>query len=156
MFLRSLSATTHETGKFRQCSKLPGSTRGLQLCTKSRKFMDESKNGVTLKALANVSPGFALKPWVQKCPSSLFATLKGLRGFAVNKRRRNSFRVAPSRNQSVFPGLPERNPGLELANAFSVIQFLTSLSKLGGISTFCAKPRPAFGFCCSWCAVEFS
>ena len=48
---------------------------------------------VTLKALANVSPGrgphagsprgvevFALKPWVQKSSSGLFATLKGLRG----------------------------------------------------------------------------
>jgi len=39
----------------------------------------------TLKALANVSPGFALKPWVQKYPKKLFATLKGLRGFAVKK-----------------------------------------------------------------------
>ena len=29
--------------------------------------MSGSNNGVTLKALANVSPGFALKPWVQKC-----------------------------------------------------------------------------------------
>jgi hypothetical protein len=28
------------------------------LCTKSRKFMDAWKNPVTLKALANVSPGF--------------------------------------------------------------------------------------------------
>jgi len=41
------------------------------------------KNRFTLKALANVSPGFALKPWVQKCPGRSFATLKGLRGFAV-------------------------------------------------------------------------
>jgi hypothetical protein len=38
---------------------------------------------VTLKALANSSPGFALKPWVQKCPRRSCATLKGLRGFAV-------------------------------------------------------------------------
>ena len=36
------------------------------------------KNRVTLKALANFSPGFALKPWVQKCPGRLFATLKGV------------------------------------------------------------------------------
>ena len=28
---------------------------------------------------------------------------RGLRGFAVNKRRRNSFRVAPSRNEMSFP-----------------------------------------------------
>jgi hypothetical protein len=53
------------------------------LCTKSRKFIGAFKNRVTLKALANVSPGFALKPWVQKCSGRLFATLKGLRGFAV-------------------------------------------------------------------------
>jgi hypothetical protein len=28
--------------------------------------MAAANNGVTLKALANVSPGFALKPWGQK------------------------------------------------------------------------------------------
>jgi hypothetical protein len=33
----------------------------------------------------------------------LFATLKGLRRFAVNKRRRNSFRVAYSINDMPFP-----------------------------------------------------
>jgi len=64
----------------------------------SRSFKGACKNRVTLKALANISPGFALKRWVQKCPLRLFATLKGLRGFAVNKRERNSFRVVPSRN----------------------------------------------------------
>jgi hypothetical protein len=43
----------------------------------------------------------------------------------------------------VFPGLPKRNPGLELANAFSVIHFLIHpFSKVGSISTFCAKPLP--------------
>jgi hypothetical protein len=36
------------------------------------------KNRVTLKPLANDTPGFALKPWVQKCPERLFATLKGV------------------------------------------------------------------------------
>jgi hypothetical protein len=81
-----------------------------------------SKLPITLKALANSSPGFALKPWVQKCPRRLFATLKGLRGSAVNKRRRNSFRVEPSRNGMRFPRVAKSaNPGLELANAFSVI-----------------------------------
>jgi hypothetical protein len=74
----------------------------LGFCTKSQKF-GCAQNRVTLKALANVSPGFALKPWVQKCPRRLFATLKGLRGFAVNKCQRNSFRVAPSRNGMRFP-----------------------------------------------------
>jgi hypothetical protein len=61
------------------------------------------RNLVTLKALANVSPGFALKPWVQKRPRRLFATLKGLRDVAVIKRRRNSFRVAPARNEMPVP-----------------------------------------------------
>ena len=51
---------------------------------------------VTLKAFANFSPGFALKPWVQKCGRKLFATLKELRRFAVGERRRNPFRVASS------------------------------------------------------------
>jgi hypothetical protein len=34
---------------------------------------------------------------------------------------------------SVFPGLPKRNPGLELANAFSVTYFPTGFSKVGNI-----------------------
>jgi hypothetical protein len=42
------------------------------------------------------------------------------------ERRRNSFRVAPSRNEMRFPGVAKRNPGLELANAFSVIIFRKS------------------------------
>ena len=33
----------------------------------------------TLKALANFSPGFALKPWVIVAAMRFFATLKGLR-----------------------------------------------------------------------------
>jgi len=41
------------------------------------------KNRVTLKAFANVSPGFALKPWVENYEKKLFATLNGLRGFKV-------------------------------------------------------------------------
>jgi hypothetical protein len=40
--------------------------------------MDESKNGVTLKALANVSPGFALKPWVQKMPDEIVRNPEGV------------------------------------------------------------------------------
>jgi len=55
-------------------------------------------NRVTLKALANVSPGFALKPWVQKCPGEIVRNPEGVARLCGNKRRRNSFRVAPSRN----------------------------------------------------------
>ena len=37
--------------------------------------------------------------------------------------RRNSFRVASSTLSDLHvPGLPQRNPGLKLANAFSVIR----------------------------------
>jgi hypothetical protein len=46
-------------------------------------FEKSCRKSITLKALANVSPGFALKPWVQKCEKRLFATLKGLRGLVV-------------------------------------------------------------------------
>jgi len=80
--------------------------------------MGPSENRVTLKALANVSPGFALKPWVQKCPRRLFATLKGLRGFAVNKRRRNSFRVALSRNEVRFPRVAKAQPWAGIGERF--------------------------------------
>jgi hypothetical protein len=37
------------------------------------------------------------------------------------------------------PGLPKRNPGLTLANAFSVIHFLKACSKVGRISTLLRK-----------------
>ena len=76
----------------------------------------------TLKALASSSPGFALKPWVRRGRKKTLRNSEGIaKSFAVKKPRRNSFRFASSRNECVFPGLPKRNPGLELANAFSVI-----------------------------------
>ena len=81
------------------------------------------KSRLTLKALANVSPGrgpragsphgggvFALKPWVQEREQRLFAT-PTRRGLRLREM------------SCVVPGLPKRNPGLELANAFSVIHF---------------------------------
>ena len=93
--------------------------------------MGASKNRVTLKALANASPGrgphagsprgvkvFALKPWVQKCPRTLFATPKGLRGFAVNECRRNSFGVAPSRNEMSFPRVAKAQPWAGIGERF--------------------------------------
>ena len=100
-----------------------------RLCTKGRSFKGACKNRVTLKALANVSPGFALKPWVQKCPGRLFATLKGLRGFAVNKRRRNSFRVAPSRNGMRFPRVAKAQPWAGIGERFQRYSFQISLSQ---------------------------
>ena len=89
---------------------------------------------ITLKALANSSPGrgphagsprgvevFALKPWVQKSRNRLFANSEGV---AKILRLRNHD-ATPSELRllemnGVFPGLPRRDPGLELANAFSV------------------------------------
>jgi hypothetical protein len=94
------------------------------------------KMDVTLKALANVSPSrgprasssrglgaFALKPWVLKCQRRLFATLKGLRGFVVNKRRRNSFRVAPSRNEMRFPRVGKAQPWAGIGERFQRYSF---------------------------------
>jgi hypothetical protein len=72
---------------------------------------------LTLKALANSSPGFALKPW-GKMHAGFVATLKELRrvfGYPATLSGFMSFVMRP-----VFPGLPKRNPGLKLANAFSV------------------------------------
>jgi hypothetical protein len=50
------------------------------LHTNSRKLSMRPRNRVTLQALANVNPGFALNPGFKKCENRLFATLKGLRG----------------------------------------------------------------------------
>jgi len=81
--------------------------------------MDASKDRVTLKALASFSPGFALKPWVQKCPRRLPATLEGLRGFWVNERLRTSFfRVAPSRNELHLPRVAKAQPWAGIGERF--------------------------------------
>jgi hypothetical protein len=72
--------------------------------------MGASKNQVTLKALANVSPGFALNP--------------GVKNASGNKRGATPSELRLREMSCVVPGLPKRNPGLEFANAFSVINFL--------------------------------
>jgi hypothetical protein len=48
---------------------------------------------ITLKALANSSPGFALKPWVQES-EEIRRNSEGVATVFVNYARRNSFRVA--------------------------------------------------------------
>jgi len=55
----------------------------------------------------------------KKCEKQLFATLKGLRGQQTPAQLLQS--CAFEKWDCFFPGLPKRNPGLELANAFSVI-----------------------------------
>jgi len=94
--------------------------------------MGASKNGVTLKALANVSPRFALKPWVQKCLRRLFATLKGLRGFlCVTNAGRNSFRVAPSKNEMRFPRVTKAQPWAGIGERFQRYSFSDKSSQSG-------------------------
>jgi hypothetical protein len=74
-------------------------------------------SGTTLKAFANSSPGFALKPWVQKTRKNFFATLKELRNGDATLSELRLLEM-----NACSPGLPKRNPGLELANAFSVVR----------------------------------
>jgi hypothetical protein len=77
------------------------------------------KADITLKAFANFSPGFALKPWVKKS----LRILRNSEGVAKPASRNEGATVSGLRLSWVyqrFPGLPKRNPGLELANAFSV------------------------------------
>jgi hypothetical protein len=77
--------------------------------------------GITLKAFANLSPGFTLKPWVKKKAHLFHRNSEGVAtGLRFGGRRRNPFRVASQKNSDAFsPGF-KANPGLELANAFSV------------------------------------
>jgi hypothetical protein len=86
--------------------------------------MGASKNRVTLKALANVSPGFALKPWVSKTREEIVRNPEGVARFCGNKGSATLSELRLREMSCVVPGLPKRNPGLELANAFSVIHFL--------------------------------
>jgi len=44
--------------------------------------------------------------------------LKGLRGLALNKRRHNSFRAAPSRNGMRFPRVAKAQPWAEIRERF--------------------------------------
>jgi hypothetical protein len=71
----------------------------------------------TLKALADFSPGFALKPWVivvnkeiVRNPDERVAVLA----------RRQPFQGCVDFLIVYFPKVPKRNPGLKFANAFSV------------------------------------
>jgi hypothetical protein len=54
---------------------------------------------VTLKALANFSPGVGFETLGSKVLNKFLATLKELRGFCEYEQRRNSFRVASSENE---------------------------------------------------------
>ena len=60
-----------------------------------RKLKTFSSNRVTLKALANASPGFALKPWVQKMPEKIVRNPDkvGVAPPVVNRERSRNFRV---------------------------------------------------------------
>ena len=73
----------------------------------------------TLKALANFSPGFALKPWVEKL-SIDSRNSEGVARICGSRTATQLLQSCVCDTESMFPGLPKRNPGLELANAFSV------------------------------------
>ena len=72
----------------------------------------------TPKAFANSSPGFALKPGGARMPFCLVATLKELR--SAGRYCVKTLSGLSPLIEARFPGLRKRNPGLELANAFSV------------------------------------
>ena len=48
------------------------------LCTQRREFRGGCKNRITLKALANFSPGFALKPWVENALREIVRNPEGV------------------------------------------------------------------------------
>jgi hypothetical protein len=68
--------------------------------------------------MANFSPGFALKPWETKNAHSF---IRNPEGVAIEHDQTTADpTLASSQTTSASPGLPKLNPGLELANAFSV------------------------------------
>ena len=76
---------------------------------------------LSLKALANSSPGLRFwQPWDHDRLLKEDATLKGLRRRLGSRQRRNPFRVAKIYGPRQCPRVSKQNPGLKLANAFSV------------------------------------
>jgi hypothetical protein len=69
-----------------------------------RKFQPRK---LTLKALANSSPGFALKPWVQNAAIDFIATLKELRLLCGLRTATQPFQGC------VFKKLGMRSPGFQ-------------------------------------------
>ena len=82
----------------------------------------------TLKAFANSSPGFALKPWVAEMQQEFPRNSEGV----ANALPWACGDATPSElfleTIGIYPGLPKPNPGLELANAFSVVRRLPSFT----------------------------
>ena len=101
------------------------------LCTKSRKFVSACKHRVTLKALANVSPGFALKPWAQKCTRRLFATLKGLLGLRLTNTGATPSELRLREVRCVFPRVAKAQPWAGIGERFQRYSFPISLLKSG-------------------------
>jgi len=57
--------------------------------------------------LANSSPGFALKPWVNVAGQKVFATLKGLRRLSRFRAVDATLSVRPSINGACYPRVAE-------------------------------------------------
>ena len=88
-----------------------------------RGYVKLNGESITLKAFASSSPGFALKPWVQKTRKRFLRNSEGV----ANALPAANVDATPSELRlremnAYYPGLPKLNPGLELANAFSVIR----------------------------------
>ncbi|HET6647390.1 MAG TPA: hypothetical protein VFH01_08690, partial [Pyrinomonadaceae bacterium] len=98
---------------------------------------------LTLKALANLSPGLALKPWVHESPKEILRNSEGVaRGFFMIAVDATPFGLRLTNVCYYFPGLPERNPGLKLANAFNV-QFDSSAAENTNTNTSAKAPASA-------------
>jgi hypothetical protein len=89
-----------------------------------RSCANTGERRLTLKAFANSSPGLRFGNSGKEAFTFLEdATLKELRRRSPPVKRRNSFRVAKNPSNLLSPGF-QSNPGLEFANAFSVMHRL--------------------------------
>jgi hypothetical protein len=91
--------------------------------SRRRRARARLESGPTLKAFANSSPGLRSGNPGLTSVSKLFATLKGLRTGCDLEDADATLSGLRTKSMSGFvPGLPRCNPGLKLANAFSVIK----------------------------------
>jgi hypothetical protein len=100
-------------GKFKNNARTPfGKFKEITLKALAGNKAESKFKGITLKALANSSPGFALKPWVQKTRIRFFATLKELRLLCAWRTKTQPFQGCVFYEiTSLIPGLPKRNLG---------------------------------------------
>jgi hypothetical protein len=96
---------------------------------KKSKIHGVSPNRVTLKALANVSPGFALG---SKMPREIVRNLKGLRGRAVFKGPTQPRLLSGLRLRDMsFPRVAKAQPWAEIGERFQPYLFSDKSLKSG-------------------------